>query len=262
MMRSPIRSLHLVLPLALFLASCLDEPDPLAPLFDLSGVVEVRSELGDPVTPVEGVTVTVTGTSASWSVTADASGAFRVAGLEAGEYAVRIEKPGFGTVAMATAVEDVDELELVLPARSSASVESVQAAVDRACGTAPCLDLTVRVPRRALFPEGGTRRLFRLFVRGGGEATPDAFDRTLLLLVTADDPALTLESDVATIVFDNIRSLDLEAYGLEAELSLRVYGATENAAISYVDPASGSARYPDLSEAWADASVQVGAGGM
>ena len=106
----------------------------------------------------------------------------------------------------------------------------------------------------------GGRRLFRLFIRRGAEATPETFDRTPPLLVTREDPALAPGPEVITVIFDDVRGLGLGSYTPGTDLHVRVHGATENADLSFTGPESGTVRHPDISEDRAETTAEMTGG--
>ena len=231
----------------LLLGGCGDDPIRTVSVIT-SGAVELRDQLGERLPPEDvRVQVDVPGTSATVT---GSDGAWTFEGLPPGLHTLSFSKAGFGPVSLFDVPADTAGVVVLLPERSSAVVTAVDAVVDESCGTSPCLDLTIRVGSEGLFAPGARRRIFRVFLGPVEELGDRNYERTFLLLVTDDDPGLSMEGEEAVIQFENIRGLELAPSGAGEAPGVLVVGATENADVAYPGR-DGVWIYPDLAPAGA-----------
>ena len=238
--------------------ACADEP--VQPEPELSGMVELRNEVGEVVTPVANTYVTARSDSETTVVMTDSDGSFVLSGLPAAPHQLKIWRRGYGDVVVMEVPHDSTGVSVVLPAKASVAVAAVEAVVDTACGSQVCLDLVVHVLAEHLFPTGSSRRFFRLYTRDAEVAAPNEYDATTTVFVNVDAPELTINGDVGRIRFDNVRGLLEEHPAPGSIVTVRVHGATENFQQSYPDPTTGQTVYPDISRSWAADTVAVPGG--
>lgn len=237
-------------------ASCAgDGPTTAAKGGFLTGTVTFLDETGVLLPDASGAVIHLEGADGSFHSATDANGSFAIGGLGNGPYDLTAERSGFGTVRAFGLEPGSDPVVLQLGALSSAAVLSLEASVNHACGTDPCVDLDFRA--RSVFPRDAGRRLFRLFVGSRRNVSPEDYDETFLLVLASDDPGIAQLEDDILVSLPAIRGILGPRYAAGTRLWLRLYGATENVASGWIDPVTSLRVFTDLSGTSATATIEA-----
>jgi hypothetical protein len=228
------------------------EPDPSE---SLHGTVVALTESGVTV-PAAGAIVTIRNDRGeAVGVSASGDGLWTASDLGPGPYLVQPAAPGYTGLAEEAVTGGTSDLLARLVQHSSVRMLRVnQAAVSQDCGSSPCLDLSFTVAEETAFPEGVSRRIFRVFIGDSDSVSPNAYLESLTVIVADDDPLIERGGSEVTIGVESLRGFDL-GDPTPSELFVYVAGATEHSVIGLLVDEMAALGFPDLSASGASARV-------
>src|SRR5262245_53392543 len=163
--------------------------------------------------PVPGVTVTATSPALQGARTAvtDAAGAFAIQALPAGEYEVRFELSGFGTVAQKTRVEVGGAIEQNVTLRAAGVTETVQVVAETPAPIAtPTVGINIRKEEIDFLPARRTVQGIATLAPGVTERSPNAGQLVINGAFAFDNVFMVNGVDVNDNLFANPQNLFIE----------------------------------------------------